>query len=95
MLRSTAEEWKFATAVATLRIDPAQVKDRKPEQELTDALEDAAPNTLVVFDATVTPTDKAKTRVEFLIDPSSISAEDAPDGKKVDVNFYAAIFSSA
>jgi VWFA-related protein len=76
-------------------IDPAQVKDRKPDQELTDALEDAAPNTLVVFDATVTQADKVKTRVEFLIDASSISAEDAPGGKKVDVNFYAAIFSSA
>jgi VWFA-related protein len=76
-------------------IDPAEEKERKPDQELTEALQDRAPDTLVVFDATVKPTDKSKMRVEFFVDPSSVSAEDAPGGKKIDVDFYAAIFSPA
>jgi VWFA-related protein len=76
-------------------IDPSQGKDRKPDQELAEALQDKAPDTQVVFDATVRPVDKTEMSVEFLIDVSSISAEDAPGGKKVDVGFYAAIFSPA
>jgi VWFA-related protein len=75
-------------------VDPTEVKDKQPAQELTEALLDRAPDTLVIFDAMVTPADKGKTRVDFLIDPSSISVENVTGGKKVDVDFYAAIVST-
>lgn len=75
-------------------VDPTATKERQPAQELTEALLDKAPDTLVTFDAMVTPADKGKTRVDFLIDPSSISVEDVTGGKKVDVDLYAAIVST-
>jgi VWFA-related protein len=75
-------------------VDPSAAKDRQPGQELSEALLDRAPDTLVIFDAMVTPADKGKTRVDFLIDPSSITVEDVAGGKKVDVDFYAAIVSA-
>jgi hypothetical protein len=74
-------------------IDPASGKDKKPDQELADAWRDQAPDTLVIFEARADAGEHGKTRVEFQVDPASLSATDDPSGKKFDVGFYAAVFS--
>jgi VWFA-related protein len=75
-------------------IDRTQVKDRKPEQEVAEALEDKAPDTQVIFSAQVKPADNGKLRVDFLVDANSLSVDDASGGgKKLNVLVFAAIFS--
>ena len=73
-------------------IDPATLKDRKPDQEVAEALRDRAPDTGVIFSAQVKPAANGKIGVSFLIDPSTISAEDASGGKKkLNIVVYAAL----
>jgi VWFA-related protein len=75
-------------------IDPVQLKDRKPEQEVLEALGDNAPDTLVTFRAQVKPTDKGKIGVDFLVDANALSTEDTSGGgKKLNVVLYAAVYS--
>jgi VWFA-related protein len=75
-------------------IDPSAQKDRKPDQEVAEALRDRAPDTQVTFSAQVKPPDKGKINVTFLVDPSTISVEDASGGgKKMNIVFYATIFA--
>jgi VWFA-related protein len=74
-------------------IDPAQLKDRKPEEEVAEALSDAASDTQVIFSAQVKAGDKGKVNVTFLVDPNTVSAEEASGGKKVNFILYAAVFS--
>jgi VWFA-related protein len=75
-------------------IDRTQMKDRKPDQEVVEALEDRAPDTEVSFSAQVKPAENGKLRVDFLVDAKSLSSEDASGGgKKLNVLVYAAIFS--
>jgi VWFA-related protein len=75
-------------------IDPATLKDRKPEQEVAEALRDRAPDTQVTFSAQVKPGEKSKIGVDFLVDPSTVSAEDASGGgKKFNIVFYATLFA--
>jgi hypothetical protein len=80
-------------------IDPTQVKGYNPELEVSSALGDAVPSTLVAFTARVVPSAenrsaKGKVGVDFLVDASTVSTEDASGGgKKVNVAFYAAVFS--
>jgi len=71
-------------------IDPSQEKDRKPDQVLAEALHDVIPDTLVTFSAQVKPTDKGKLGIDYLVDPNSISTEDASGGKKLRFSYYAA-----
>jgi VWFA-related protein len=75
-------------------IDPALVKekDRKPEQEVASALADVLPDTQVTFSTRVKPPDKGKVSIDFLVDPNTISAEDASGGKKLNIVFYAAFY---
>jgi len=73
-------------------VDPSELKDRKPEQEVAEALQDQAPATLVTFSAQIKPAGKGL-GVDFLVDPSTISAEDASGGKKINMVLYAAMFS--
>lgn len=73
-------------------VDPSDLKDRKPEQEVAEALQDQAPATLVTFSAQIKPAGKGL-GVDFLVDPSTISAEDASGGKKINMVLYAAMFS--
>ena len=73
-------------------VDPSELKDRKPEQEVAEALQDQAPATLVTFSAQIKPAGKGL-GVDFLVDPSTISAEDAGGGKKINMVLYAAMFS--
>ena len=75
-------------------IDPVQVKDRKPEQEVAEALGDSVPDTLITFRAQVKPTDKGKIGVDFLVDANALSTEDGSGGsKKLNVALYAAVYS--
>src|SRR6185295_13592009 len=64
-------------------IDPSQQKDRKPEQQVAEALRDNAPSTLVTFSAQVKPGEKGKLAIAFLVDANSLSAEDVSGGKKL------------
>ena len=74
-------------------LDPTQLKDRKPDQEIAEALGDAIPATMVGFSARVKPTDKGKLGIDFLVDAHTITAADASGGgKKLNVSFYAAVF---
>jgi hypothetical protein len=65
-----------------------------PRNDLGQALQDRMPDTLVAFDAKVWPRDGDSRRVEFLLDAHSISAKDVDNGKKLDLSFYAAVFSA-
>jgi VWFA-related protein len=73
-------------------IDPSELKDRKPDQEVGEALMDQTSATLVTFSAQIKPAAKG-VGVDFLIDPKTISAEDAGSGKKINMVLYAAMFS--
>jgi VWFA-related protein len=75
--------------------DANQVKGRKPDAELGEALRTMAPATLVSFKAQVKPADKGKLPLVFLVDGSSLTASDSGGGKKkVDFDLYAAVFST-
>ena len=76
-------------------MDPTQLKGYKPNQEVAAALGDAVPATQVAFSARVLPSPNAKGKlgVDFLVDASTLSAEDASGGKKMNVLFYATAFS--
>jgi len=83
-----------------MAIDPTQTKGYNPSQEVASALSDAAPSTLVAFSARVQPPSankaaKDKVGVDFLVDASTLSTEDASGGKKLNVAFYAAVYSPA
>jgi VWFA-related protein len=76
-------------------IDPGQLKDRKPEQQVAEALTDRVSDTQVTFSAQVKPGDKGKLSVDFLVDPSTVTVEDASGGaKKLNIVFYASTFSA-
>ena len=80
-------------------LDPTQIKGYNPEQEVASALKDSAPATLVGFSARVVPpsanTAKGKLGVDFLVDASTLSAEDTSGGKKLNAAFYVYAFSPA
>ena len=75
-------------------VEPFKNNDKKPDRELADAWQDDAPYTLVSFQAKVTPGEKGKARVDFLVDANSLSAEDVAQGKRLDVAFYVSAYSS-
>jgi VWFA-related protein len=74
-------------------IDPSQLKDKRPEQEVADALHDMAPDTQVTFSAQVKKNDQGKVGVSFLVDPKTVSTEESSGGKKLNLAVYAAVFS--
>ena len=78
-------------------IDLSQFKGRDSDRVLAAALVQSVPATLVAFSARVKPPaeNKGKLGVDFLVDANTFSAEDAKGGKKIDVSFYAALFSSS
>ena len=83
-----------------MAIDPTQTKGYNPSQEVASALNDAAPSTLVAFSARLLPppankSAKDKVGVDFLVDATTLSTEDASGGKKLTVTFYAAVYSPA
>jgi len=78
-------------------IDPSQVKGYNPETEVTSALHDVVPATLVGFTARVVPASansaKGKIGLDYLVDASTLSSEDASGGKRLSVIFYATAFA--
>lgn len=76
-------------------IDPTQVKGYNPEQEVAQATTDVVPSTMVTFTARIVPAsaNKGKVGLDFLVDASTVSAEDSGGNKKVSVAFYATSFS--
>jgi VWFA-related protein len=78
-------------------IDPTQVKGYNAQQEVRTAITDIVPSTLVSFRAQVKPpsanSDPGKIGVTFLVDGSTLSAEDTSGGKRLNVLFYATIYS--
>jgi VWFA-related protein len=80
-------------------IDPTRAKDYNPEQEVASALKDVVPSTLVAFTVRVLSPSansaKGKVGVDFLVDASTLSAEDASGGKKLNLAFYSVVFTPA
>jgi VWFA-related protein len=78
-------------------IDPTQLKGYNPQQEVASALGDVVPSTLVAFSAQVKPPSansvKDKIGVTFLVDATTLSAEDTSGGKRLNVAMYAAVYS--
>jgi VWFA-related protein len=75
-------------------IDPGQIKNRKPEQDVAEAIHGAAPATLVTFSARAKRNDKGNLHVDFLVDAASVTAGDSSGGaKRLNVNLYVAVFS--
>ena len=78
-------------------IDPTQLKGYNPQQEVASALGDIVPATLISFTAQVKPASAnstpGKTGITFLVDANTLSTEDASGGKKLNVVFYATIYS--
>jgi len=78
-------------------IDPTQLKGYNPNQEVASALGDVVPSTLVAFSAQVKPPSansvKDKIGVTFLVDANTLSTEDAPGGKRLNLAMYATIYS--
>lgn len=79
-------------------VDPVQLKGANAEQAVASALNDVSPSTMVAFTAQVVPsaenrTAKGKVGVSFLVDAATVSTEDAGSGKKLNVAFYAAVYS--
>jgi VWFA-related protein len=75
-------------------LDPMVDKNWKPEQEAASALQMTGPATQVSFMAQVKPTDPGKARIVFLVDAHTLSTEDASDGKKMNVSFYAGVYDA-
>ena len=74
-----------------------QIKGYSAQQEVASALNDAAPSTLVGFSARVRPpatnSTPGKVGIDFLVDASTLSTEDTSSGKRLNVAFYATVFS--
>jgi VWFA-related protein len=80
-------------------VDPTQTKGYNPQAEVVSALGQAAQSTLVAFSAQVKPPSansvKDKIGVTFLVDASTLSAEDTANGKHLNVAMYATVYSPA
>jgi hypothetical protein len=74
-------------------IDMGAARNGTADLDLTEAWRDQVPNTWVSFDAKVTRLDKMKLRIDFLVDPESVSASEEIDGKKINLGFYVAAFA--
>jgi hypothetical protein len=75
-------------------VDPASERDKNLNRELQEALRDAVPDTQVTFDAKIAAIDNGKTRIEFMLDASALSAEDTPKGKRLNADFQVAVLGS-
>jgi VWFA-related protein len=75
-------------------IDATQMKGYDPQQEVINATRDIVPSTLVAFTARVVPasSNKGKIGLDFLVDASTLSAQDSGGNKQLNVAFYATAF---
>jgi VWFA-related protein len=75
-------------------IEPGPTKDHNFENDVASALAVGAPATQISFMAQAKPGDAGKTRVIFLVDARTLTAEDSGGGKKINVNFYATVWGA-
>jgi len=77
-------------------IDPTQVKGYNPQDEVLRATTDVTASTMVGFTAQVVPAsaNKGKVGVTFLVDATTLAAEDSGGGKHINVSFYATAFTN-
>jgi len=79
-------------------IDPSQIKGYNPSQEVASALNNPVAASQVSFSARVVAADansaKGKLGVDFLVDASTLSAEDSSGAKKMTVLFYSTMYSA-
>lgn len=75
-------------------IEPGETKDHNYDQDVAAALAIGAPATQISFRAQSKPTGPSKTRIIFLVDANTLSAEDSGGNKKMNVTFYAALYNS-
>ena len=80
-------------------LDPSQAKDYNPNQEVATAARDVIPATQVSFSARIQPSDAnpsaaGKVGVDFLVDANTLSVEDTSGGKRLNVDFFALVFSA-
>jgi VWFA-related protein len=77
--------------------DPSQLKGYNPQQEVTAALNDVVPSTLVSFTAQIRPpnanTTPGKVGVDFLVDANTLSAQETSGGKRLNFAYYVTVFS--
>jgi VWFA-related protein len=73
-------------------VDPGLEKKVNFEPDVAAALQFGAPATQIAFWAQTKNTDPGKVRVVFLVDAHTLSAEDAGGNKRINVNFYAALY---
>jgi VWFA-related protein len=66
----------------------------KLDRSLSEAWEDGVPDTQVIFEAKITAGANGKTRIEFLVDPNTLSFAEDVNGRKFDVGFYVASCSA-
>ncbi|HEV2469272.1 MAG TPA: VWA domain-containing protein [Candidatus Sulfotelmatobacter sp.] len=71
-------------------VEDTHPSDEKLDQELAQAWQDEAPDTLVAFEAQLSAAGSGKTRVDFLVDANSLSTAGDAGGKKFDIGFYIA-----
>jgi VWFA-related protein len=76
-------------------LDPGLDKKANFEPDVAAALELGAPATQVSFWAQAKKTDPGKVRVVFLVDAHTVSAEDAGSNKRINMNFYAAMYDGS
>jgi VWFA-related protein len=74
-------------------VDPATENEKMFAQDLADAIQDKISATQIGFYAKVSAIEKDKTRIDFMVDGDSISAEDTGKGKRLNLNFEVAIFA--
>lgn len=78
-------------------IDPTTIKGYDAKREVSSALGDIVPSTLVGFKAQVKPpatnSVPGKLGVTYLVDASTLSAEDVSGGKRLNVDFFASIYA--
>jgi len=78
-------------------LDPTQTKGYNSQQEVASALGDSTAATLVGFSAQVKAPSansvKGKLGVTFLVDANTLSAEDTPAGKHLNVALFATVYS--
>ena len=71
-------------------LDTIQTSEARREEALAESLKDEGLDTLVTFQAKVTPNGPGKARVEFLVDANGLSVADENNGKKFNAGFYVA-----
>ena len=80
-------------------VEPTREKHYNPDQVVAAALQDTIPDTQVTFSARVLGPSENKSApgkigVDYLVDATTLSTEDANGGKRFNIDFYATVFAN-